>query len=109
MGTQAGCGDVTSLHKNLVKKRKTNRRQAIQEPIFSVASADFEGGCDGRGCGARHFFWPDRPNPAMAFLTVALASLAGTRDNHCAIFFTVQLMHALFQRKFSGQLAGRAR
>jgi hypothetical protein len=24
--------------------------RAIQEPIFSVANADFEGGCDGRGC-----------------------------------------------------------
>jgi hypothetical protein len=36
---RAGCGDVTSLHKNLVKNRKTNfRQQAIQEPIFSVAT-----------------------------------------------------------------------
>jgi hypothetical protein len=34
-GAQAGCVDVTSLYKNLVKNRKTNfRRQAIQEPIF---------------------------------------------------------------------------
>jgi hypothetical protein len=34
-GARAGCGDVTSLYKNLVKNRKTNfRRQAIQEPIF---------------------------------------------------------------------------
>jgi hypothetical protein len=41
----------TSLCKNLVKNRKTNfRRQAIQEPIFSVANVGFEGGCDGRGC-----------------------------------------------------------
>jgi hypothetical protein len=47
----AGCGDVTSLYKNLVKNRKTNfRRQATQEPICSVANAGFEGGCDGRGC-----------------------------------------------------------
>jgi hypothetical protein len=37
-GAQTGCGDVTSLYKNLVKNRKTNfRRQAIQEPIFPVA------------------------------------------------------------------------
>jgi hypothetical protein len=47
---QAGCGDVTSLYKNLVKNRKTNfPRQAIQEPIFfciSVANANFEGGGD---------------------------------------------------------------
>ena len=51
-GAQAGCGDVTSLYKNLVKNRKTNfRRQAIQEPIFSMANADFEGDHDGRGCG----------------------------------------------------------
>jgi hypothetical protein len=36
---------------------KTNfRRQAIPEPIFSVANTDFEGGYDGRGCGVRHFF-----------------------------------------------------
>jgi hypothetical protein len=56
-GAHAGCGDVTSLCKNLVKNRKTNfRRQAIQEPIFPVANIDFEGGCDGRGCGVRHFF-----------------------------------------------------
>jgi hypothetical protein len=35
LGAQAGCGDVTSLYKNLVKNRKTNfLRQAIQEPIF---------------------------------------------------------------------------
>jgi hypothetical protein len=33
------------------KIEKTNfRRQAIQEPIFSVANVGFEGGCDGRGC-----------------------------------------------------------
>jgi hypothetical protein len=50
-GARAGCGDVTSLYKNLVKNRKTNfRRQAIQGPIFSVAKTDCEGGCDGRGC-----------------------------------------------------------
>ena len=56
-GARAGCGDVTSLYKNLVKNRKTNfRRQAIQGPIFSVANTDFEGGCDGRGRGVRHFF-----------------------------------------------------
>ena len=58
-GGQAGCGDATSLYKNLVKNRKTKTnfcRQAIQEPIFSVANADFEGGYDGRGCGVRYFF-----------------------------------------------------
>jgi hypothetical protein len=45
------------LYKSLVKNRKTNfPRQAIQEPIFSVANTDFEGGGDGRGCGVRHFF-----------------------------------------------------
>jgi hypothetical protein len=50
-GARAGCGDVTSLCKNLVKNRKTNfRRQAIQEPIFAVANADFEDDYDGRGC-----------------------------------------------------------
>jgi hypothetical protein len=38
-GAQAGCGDATSLYKNLVKNRKTDfRRQAIQEPIFPVAN-----------------------------------------------------------------------
>jgi hypothetical protein len=32
--------------------RKTNfRRQAIQEPIFSVANTDFEGGDDDHGYG----------------------------------------------------------
>jgi hypothetical protein len=57
LGGQAGCGDVTSLYKNLVKNRKTNfLRQAIQEPIFSVAHTDFEGGGDGRGRDVRHFF-----------------------------------------------------
>jgi hypothetical protein len=56
LGAQAGCGDVTSLYKNLVKNQKTNfLRQAIQEPIFSVAHTDFEGGGDGRGRGVRHF------------------------------------------------------
>ena len=50
-GARAGCGDVTSLYKNLVKNRKTNfRRQAIQEPIHSMANTDFEGDYDGRGC-----------------------------------------------------------
>jgi hypothetical protein len=37
LGAWAGCGDVTSLSKNLVpvKIRKTNfLRQAIKEPIF---------------------------------------------------------------------------
>jgi hypothetical protein len=35
-----------------VKNGETNfLRQAIQEPIFSVANADFEGGGDGRSCG----------------------------------------------------------
>jgi hypothetical protein len=63
LGAQAGCGDVTSLYKN----RKTNfLRQAIQEPIFSVAYAGFEGGDDGRGRGVRYFvFWSGRPNPAI--------------------------------------------
>jgi hypothetical protein len=70
LGAQASCGDVTSLSKNLVQHRTTNfRRQAIQEPIFSVANIDFEGGCDGRGCGVRHFFGQigkfPRPNPAI--------------------------------------------
>jgi hypothetical protein len=38
--------------KNLVKNRKINfPRQAIQEPIFSVANADFVGDGVGRGCG----------------------------------------------------------
>jgi hypothetical protein len=38
-GARAGCGNVTSLYKNLVKNQTTNfPRQAIQEPIFSVAS-----------------------------------------------------------------------
>jgi hypothetical protein len=65
-GAQAGCGDVTSLYKNLVKNRKTKfLRQAIHEPTFSVAHTDFEGGGDGRGRGVRHFFWgpinPIRP------------------------------------------------
>jgi hypothetical protein len=56
-GAQVGCGDVTSLYKNLLKNRKTNfLRQVIQEPIFPVAHTDFEGGGDGRGCGVRHFF-----------------------------------------------------
>jgi hypothetical protein len=40
-----------------LESRKTNFLwQAIQDSIFSVASADFEGGSDGRGCGVRHFF-----------------------------------------------------
>jgi hypothetical protein len=69
-GGQAGCGDATSLYKNLVKNRKTKTnfcRQAIQEPIFSVANADFEGGYDGRGCGVRYFFGQIGPtqNPAI--------------------------------------------
>jgi hypothetical protein len=39
------------------QNQKTNfRRQAIQEPVFSVANTDFEGGCDGCGRGVRHFF-----------------------------------------------------
>jgi hypothetical protein len=34
-GAHAGCGDVTSLYKILVKNQKTNfRRLVIQEPIF---------------------------------------------------------------------------
>jgi hypothetical protein len=42
--SQAGFGDVTSPCKNLVKTGKaTFLRQAIQEPIFSVANTDFEG------------------------------------------------------------------
>jgi hypothetical protein len=48
---------VTSLCKNLVKNRKTNfRRQAIQEPIFSVANADCEGGDGDYGYGDCIFF-----------------------------------------------------
>jgi hypothetical protein len=41
---RAGCGDATSLYKNLVKNRKSNfLRQAIQvqEPIFSVAHISY--------------------------------------------------------------------
>jgi hypothetical protein len=33
----------------------------IQEPIFSVANTDFEGGCDGRGRGGRPFFYQIGP------------------------------------------------
>jgi hypothetical protein len=52
-------------YKNLVKNRKTNfSREAIQEPIFSVANTDCEGGGDGRKCGD-YSFWPNKPNPAM--------------------------------------------
>ena len=72
LGAWAGCGDVTSLYKNLVKKRKTNfLRQAIQEPIFSVAHTDFEGGGDGL-VAVRHFFGSDRPNPAIAITVFAV-------------------------------------
>jgi hypothetical protein len=58
------------------QKSKTNfRRQAIQEPIFSVANADFEGGYDGLGCGVRHFFGqigPTQPYIRYKFITVSL-------------------------------------
>jgi hypothetical protein len=37
-------------------EKLTPPRQAIQEPIFCVANADFEDGGDGRGCGALQFF-----------------------------------------------------
>jgi hypothetical protein len=53
-----GRGDVTFLHIACVKStknfgcRKTNLRvRAIQEPVFSVANADFEGGDDDHGYG----------------------------------------------------------
>jgi hypothetical protein len=64
-GARAGCGDVTSLYKNLVKKRKTNfRRKAIQEPIFlwliQVLNAVAMGVV---ACAA--LFWSSVPNPAI--------------------------------------------
>jgi hypothetical protein len=80
-GARAGCGDVTSLYKNLVKNRKTNlRRQAIQEPIFSVANTDFEGGCNGRGGGCGTFLVicapPSHIPPPPNYYACALPSAA---------------------------------
>jgi hypothetical protein len=51
-----GRGDVTFLHVTCAKPsqngRKTNlRARAIQEPVFSVADADFEGGDNDNGYG----------------------------------------------------------
>jgi hypothetical protein len=75
LGARAGCGDVTSLYKNLVKNRKTNfLRQAIQEPVFSVAHTDFEGGSDGRGRGVRHFFGQIGPTQPYAFCPYDIAN-----------------------------------
>jgi hypothetical protein len=66
-GAQAGCGDVTSLYKNLVKNTKLNfYRQPIQEPAFSVSNTtEFEDGCDGRAVAVIAFFWSSVPNPAI--------------------------------------------
>jgi hypothetical protein len=53
-GAQAGCGDVisTPYTKTWSKTPKPNfYRLPIQEPIFSLSNTEFEGGCDGRGCG----------------------------------------------------------
>ena len=60
LGARAGCGDATSLHKNLVKKRKTNfRRQAIHGPIFLWLMQGLKAVTMGvvAACG---IFWPDR-------------------------------------------------
>jgi hypothetical protein len=66
-----GRGDVTSLHiayvKSTKKCRKTSLRiRPIQEPVFSVANADFEGGDDDHGYDtAIAFFWSFTHNPAI--------------------------------------------
>jgi hypothetical protein len=63
---QAGCGDVTSLYKNLVKNWKTNfPRQAIQEPIFLWLKQILKAVAMGvvAACG---IFLSDRPNPVIA-------------------------------------------
>jgi hypothetical protein len=52
-----GRGDVTYLHIAYVKSTKNVGKltcvfiRAIQEPVFPVANADFEGGGDDRGYG----------------------------------------------------------
>ena len=57
-----------SMQKHSHKTPKPNFcRLAIQEPVFSVPNTEFEGGGDGHAWSRRlYFFWPNKPNPAIA-------------------------------------------
>jgi hypothetical protein len=65
-GAQAGCGDVTSPCKNLVKihQRLTSIGRRFRSPFFLCQMQNLK--AVAMGVVAAIAFWPHRPNPAIA-------------------------------------------